>query len=279
MVVRCTVRKHADAIEIDYSGSNREELGGYSARVVRRGLRRHLGLANMLPDAISPNAGESAGDPLTPAGSCMHALPPMSTNAGQRSSSTKAVNLVKAALSRPTPPWRWARTRRHRSDQLRRDRTRVPGSRSSSSTCACCRVPRGEPPRRRLCLHAGGGRQLHRAVRRAGRGDVPAVVLGREFVIDTAGPGRYRGGPATRRSYHPAGWFGGLRPARAVPVPHPGRARRRPGSQAFITIGRGALQAWAAGEGLPDATVIAGVADVATARGPRQRSCPARSSV
>ncbi|QVQ54154.1 hydantoinase B/oxoprolinase family protein [Spiractinospora alimapuensis] len=105
MVLRCTVRKHGENVEVDYSGTRREEWGGYASQWSDTVSAAHLGLGAILRTVgASPNAGSYRPiHVVVPPGSCLHALPPASTNAGHTMLLTKALSLVKLALSKADP--------------------------------------------------------------------------------------------------------------------------------------------------------------------------------
>ncbi|SFB13218.1 N-methylhydantoinase B [Amycolatopsis marina] len=269
MLVRCTVRKYGDSIEVDYSGSCREEWGGYASQWSDTVSGAHLGVANILDTtAVELNAG--AYRPIhvvAPPGSCLSALPPMSTNAGHTMFFTKALNLVKLALSKASPELAVAENY---------DDVGVLGfvgiddradTHNPFITIRALCGPFGGTARDDGCSMTlvEGGNCLEPSIE-LDEEAYPVVVLSREFVTDTAGVGTHRGGPSTEMMLAPQ-----------VPVqmtyqldqcrfPTQGVLGGGNGALASIKVHRGGLDAWVRGEALPEPEVIAGFAYSDTGR-------------
>ncbi|MEU3270926.1 hydantoinase B/oxoprolinase family protein [Saccharomonospora sp. NPDC006951] len=264
MLVRCTVRKHGDNIEVDYSGSCREEWGGYASQWSDTVAAAHLGVVNILDTtAMDLNAG--AYRPIhvvAPPGSCLSALPPMSTNAGHTMFLTKALNLVKLALSQASPELAVAEN----YDDVGvlgfvgvDDRA---GTYNPFITIRALCGPFGGTAVDDGCSMTlvEGGNCLEPSIE-LDEEAFPILVLSREFVADTAGVGKHRGGPSTEMIVTPQ-----------VPVhmtyqldqcrfPTQGVLGGGDGARASIVVYRGGLDAWARGEKLPAAEVVAGFAN------------------
>jgi N-methylhydantoinase B len=265
MLVRCTVRKHGSEIEIDFSGSAREEWDGYAAQWADTVSAAHLGLANILRESIASNAG--AYRPVhvvVPAGSCFHALPPVSTNSGHLFLLCKSTTLVKMALSQADPELAVGEN----YDDIPilsfaglDDRAAVPAPFVSL----------------RFLLGPFGGHALGDGSGYAviEQGNVmdpsaefeeeafPLLILEREFVRDTAGAGKHRGGPALRVLIAPLVDVESTYQLEQCRFPTKGELGGGGGARAGIQVHRGALDRWAAGGTLDGAEVVAGFADPA----------------
>jgi N-methylhydantoinase B len=263
MLVRCTVRKQGSEIEIDFSGSSREDWGGYAAQWSDTVSAAHLGLQNILRQSIASNAG--AYRPVhvvVPAGSCFHALPPMSTNSGHLFFLCKSTTLVKMAISKADP----ALAVGENYDDIGiisfagiDDRLGTP------APFVFLRFPLGP-----FGGHALGDGNAYTVIE---QGNVmepstefeeeafPLLFLEREFVRDTAGPGRHRGGPATRVLIAPLVDAESTYQLEQCRFPTKGELGGGGGSMAGIQVYRGALERWAAGEPLADPEVVAGFAN------------------
>ncbi|MGV0835787.1 hydantoinase B/oxoprolinase family protein [Mycolicibacterium thermoresistibile] len=263
MLIRCAVRKFGDEVEVDFSGSSRNEWGGFACTWSDAVSGAHLGLQVALPEAISPNAG--AYRPVhvvVPPGCCLHALPPMSTNAGHTMFIAKAINLVKRALSQADPEMAVAE-----------NYDDVPFMSFVGADT------RGDVPAPFIFINVFQGPFGGTA-----RGDgscytfmeggncvvtsveleeeaFPVLLLQREFVTDTAGPGKHRGGPATRTLIAPLTDCESSFQLDQCRIPPQGALGGDVGTRGFIKVYRGGLDAWAAGADLGDAEVLAGIVD------------------
>ncbi|BBG04796.1 MULTISPECIES: hydantoinase B/oxoprolinase family protein [Pseudonocardia] len=269
MLLRCTVRKHADRIEVDYSGTCRSEWFGYAAQWSDTVCAAHLGVAAILDQTgITPNAGGYRPiDVVVPPGSCLHALPPMSTNAGHTMLLTKALNLVKQALSQADPELAVGEN----YDDVSvigfaglDDRGPAPvpfvamrpfsgpyGGTRRGDGCAFTLVEGGN------CVEPSI--ELDEIA-------YPVLILEREFVADTAGPGENRGGPANRVLLSPQVDVESLYQVDQCRFPTKGVIGGGAGALGSITVHRAAVEEWAAGRELADPEVVAGIADAATGR-------------
>lgn len=264
MLVRCTVRKHGSEIEIDYSGSAREEWGGYACQWADTVSAAHLGLQNILTESISPNAGSYRPvHVVPPPGSCFHALPPMSTNSGHLFFLTKGVNLVKMALSKADPELAVGEN----YDDIGivsfaglDDRRGAPvpfinlrllwgpfGGTAIGDGCAYTLVEGGN------CVEPSAELEEE---------SYPLLMLEREFVTDTAGVGRHRGGPATRLLIAPLVDAESMYQLEQCRFRTKGELGGGPGSLASIRLHKGGLDQWAQDGTLGVADVLAGFADV-----------------
>jgi N-methylhydantoinase B len=263
MLVSCTVRKRGSEIEIDFSGSAREEWNGYAAQWADTVSAAHLGLANILRESIASNAG--AYRPVhvvVPAGSCFHALPPVSTNSGHLFLLCKSTTLVKMALSQADP----ALAVGENYDDIPilsfagiDDRGAVPTPFVSL----------------RFLLGPFGGHALGDGSNYAviEQGNVmdpsaefeeeafPLLVLEREFVEDTAGPGRHRGGAAIRSLLAPLVDVESTYQLEQCRFGTKGELGGGEGARAGIVVHRGALDRWAGGQPLEAPEVVAGFAN------------------
>lgn len=263
MFVRCVVRKRGEEIEVDFSGSAREEWGGYACTWSDTVTGAHLGLQVALPDSISPNAG--AYRPVhvvAPPGSCFHALPPVSTNAGHTMFICKAISLVKEAVSKADPALAVAE---HYDDVPllsfagfdTRSGTPTPfvymriflgpfgGTAHSDGSCY---------------TFAEGGNCVEPSVE-FDEETYPLVQLAREFVTDTAGAGEHRGGPATRVLLAPLTDAESFYQLDQCRFPTKGALGGGSGSRAMIGVHRGGLQRWRSGTDLGALEILAGIVD------------------
>lgn len=263
MLLRCTVSKYGDNVEVDFSGSSREEWGGFACTWSDTVSGAHLGLQVALPESISPNAG--AYRPVhvvTPPGSCFHALPPMSTNAGHTMFTEKAINLVKMAVSTADPALAMGE---HYDDVALMsfggldDRGPLPvpfvhmalfhgpfgGSAQSDGSCFG---------------FVDGGNCLTTSVE-LDEEIYPLMILAREFVTDTAGAGQYRGGPATRTLIATLCNVESVYQLEQCRFPTQAANGGASGSRAFIGVHRNALETWASGRSLGPEEILAGIVD------------------
>lgn len=263
MPVRCTVRKRGDEIEIDFSGSCREEWGGYCCQWSDTVSAAHVSLQAMLPETVSANAG--AYRPIhvvVPPGSCFHALPPMSTNAGHLFFLVKAVTLVKKALSQASPDLAVGEN----CDDFpvmsfsgldERGEMAVPyvhlrifagpyGGTALGDGCAF--------------TVAEGGNAAETSIE-LDEETYPIIIVGREFVADTAGAGRHRGGPAMRSLVCPLGEAESFYQMDQCRFPTEGVMGGGHGALAHIVVYRDALADWAQGQDLGTPEVLAGIVD------------------
>ncbi len=263
MLVRCTVRKVGSEIEIDFSGSSREGWGGYAAQWSDTVSAAHLGLQNILPGSIASNAG--AYRPVhvvAPAGSVFHALPPMSTNSGHLFFLCKSTTLVKMAISQADP----ALAVGENYDDIGiisfaglddRAGTPVP--------FIFLRFALGP-----FGGHALGDGSLYAVLEQGNvmepsveyeEESYPLLFLEREFVTDTAGAGRHRGGPATRSRIAPLVDSETTYQLEQCRFPTKGEFGGGGGGMAGIQVHRGGLERWSRGEALDHPEVVAGFAD------------------
>ena len=263
MLIRCTVRKRGGEVEVDYSGSSRNEWGGFACTWSDGVSGAHLGLQVALPDSISPNAG--AYRPVhvvLPPGSCLHALPPMSTNAGHTMFIAKAINLVKKALTQADPAMAVAE---NYDDVLfmslagADNRSGVPtpfifvnlfqgpfgGTAQGDGSCFTFQE---------------GGNCVVTSVELEEEA-FPVLLLEREFVTDTAGSGQHRGGPATRSVLVPLADCESSFQLDQCRIGPRGAMGGDDGTTGHITVYRDALDAWAAGAELGEPEVLAGIVD------------------
>lgn len=263
MLIRCAVRKRGDEVEVDFSGSSRNEWGGFACTWSDAVSGAHLGLQVALPDSISPNAG--AYRPVhvvVPPGGCLHALPPMSTNAGHTMFIAKAINMVKRALTQADPAMAVAEN----YDDVPfmsfvgvDTRTEVPtpfifinvfqgpfgGTAQGDGSCY---------------TFMEGGNCVVTSVELEEE-TYPVLLLEREFVTDTVGAGRHRGGPATRTVIVPLADCESSFQLDQCRIPPQGALGGDTGSRGFIAVHRGGLDAWAAGAELGEPEVLAGIVD------------------
>lgn len=263
MLVRCTVRKQGSEIEIDFSGSAREEWDGYAAQWADTVSAAHLGLQNILRESFASNAG--AYRPVhvvVPAGSCFHALPPMSTNSGHLFMLCKSTTLVKMAISRA-------------DSQLA-----VGENYDDISILSFAGIDDRSPVptpfvNLRFFLGPFGGHALGDGSGYAvlEQGNVmepsaefeeeafPMLLLEREFVQDTAGAGKHRGGSATRVLIVPLVDVESTYQLEQCRFPTQGEFGGGDGARAGIQLHRNGLERWAAGEPLDQPEVVAGFAN------------------
>jgi N-methylhydantoinase B len=263
MVVRCTVRKRGSNIEIDFSGSSREDWNGYAAQWSDTVSAAHLGLQNILRESIASNAG--AYRPVhvvVPAGSCFHALPPMSTNSGHLFFLCKSTTLVKMAISQADPELAVGEN----YDDIGIISFAGVDDRSATATpFVFLRFPLGP-----FGGSAVGDGCAYTVIE---QGNVmepstefeeeafPLLFLEREFVRDTAGAGMHRGGPATRVLIAPLVDSESTYQLEQCRFPTKGEFGGGGGSMAGIRLYEDGLGRWARGENLDDPKVVAGFAD------------------
>lgn len=263
MFARCVVRKRGEEIEVDFSGSSREEWGGYACTWSDTVTGAHLGLQVALPDSVSPNAG--AYRPVhvvTPPGSCFHALPPASTNAGHTMFICKAISLVKEAVSQADPALAVAE---HYDDVPLIGFAGLDTRSGRPAPFVYMRIflgPFGGTARGDGSCYtfAEGGNCVEPSVE-FDEETFPLLQLAREFVPDTAGAGAHRGGPATRVLLVPlvdAESFYQLDQCR---FPTKGALGGATGSKAMVAVHRKALDDWAARRELGDPEVLGGIVD------------------
>jgi len=265
MVVRCTVRVRGSEVEIDFSGSSREDWGGYAAQWSDTVSAAHLGLQNILRESIASNAG--AYRPVhvvVPAGSCFHALPPMSTNSGHLFMLCKSTTLVKMAISKADPE---LAVGENYDDIGIISFAGLDDRAGGADPFVFLRFPLGP-----YGGHALGDGNAYTVIE---QGNVmepstefeeeafPLLFLEREFVCDTAGAGRHRGGPATRVLIAPLVDAESTYQLEQCRFETKGELDGGNGSMAGIQVHRGALDRWAAGETLAQPDVVAGFANPA----------------
>ncbi|CAJ1505012.1 hydantoinase B/oxoprolinase family protein [[Mycobacterium] burgundiense] len=263
MLIRCTVRKRGGEVEVDYSGSSRNEWGGFACTWSDGVSGAHLGLQVALPDSISPNAG--AYRPVhvvLPPGSCLHALPPMATNAGHTMFIAKAINLVKRALSQAEPSMAVAE---NYDDVLFMSFAGADTRSGVPTPFIFMNLFQG--PFGGTALGDGscytfqeGGNCVVTSVE-LDEESFPVLLLQREFVADTAGPGQHRGGPATRSVLVPLADSESSFQLDQCRIGPRGAAGGDPGATGHIVVYRNALDAWASGADLGEPEVLAGIVD------------------
>lgn len=263
MLVCCTVRKQGSEIEIDFSGSSREEWYGYAAQWADTVSAAHLGLQNILREVFASNAG--AYRPVhvvVPAGSCFHALPPMSTNSGHLFLLCKSTTLVKMAISKADPG---LAVGENYDDISILAFAGVDDRSAVAAPFVSLRFFLG--PFGGHALGDGSGYAVLE------QGNVmepsaefeeeafPLLILEREFVQDTAGAGRHRGGPATRVLIAPLVDVESTYQLEQCRFPTQGELGGGGGARAGLQVHRNGLERWARGEALDAPEVVAGFAD------------------
>ncbi|TCP54143.1 N-methylhydantoinase B [Tamaricihabitans halophyticus] len=263
MPIRCTVRKRGMEVEVDFSGSSREEWGGYACTWSDAVTAAHLGLQVVVPETISANAGAYRPvQVVTPAGNCLHALPPMSTNAGHVMFGQKAISVTKAAFAKAMPELAVAE---HYDDVALFSFAGVDDRAGMPTPFVYLRIfmgPFGGHAEGDGCgyMFVEGGNCVEPSVE-LDEETYPILQLAREFVTDTAGAGKHRGGPATRVLLSPlvdAESFYQLDQCRQETI---GVLGGTGGAKAAITVHRNGLDDWLAGRELGDPEVLAGIAD------------------
>ncbi|CAA9384040.1 MAG: N-methylhydantoinase B [uncultured Pseudonocardia sp.] len=263
MLLRCTVRKFGSEIEIDFSGSAREDWNGYACQWSDTVSAAHLGLQAIFLDAVPPNAG--AYRPVhvvTPPGSCFHALPPMSTNSGHLFFLVKSTTLVKMALSKADPQLAvgenyddiciisFAGTDIRPKIPTPFVTIRFPfgpyGGTALGDGCSYMPIEEGNAVETSIEFEEEA---------------YPLLFLEREFVTDTAGAGKHRGGPATRLVLAPLVDAESTYQLEQCRFPTKGEVGGGNGSMASILLHEGGLARWSALEALVDTQVVAGFAD------------------
>lgn len=267
MVLRCTVRKCEDRLEIDYSGSSREEWGGYASQWSDTVSAAHLGVANMLQDkGILPNAGSFRPiDVVVPAGSCLHALPPMSTNSGHTFLFTKALNLVKIALSKAGPE---LAVGENFDDVGVIGLAGLDTRQETPATFITMRLlsgPYGGSAHGDGCAHTmvEGANNVEPSIE-YDEESYPILVLKREFVEDTAGPGQHRGGAGIDVHLVSLVPSEGMWQLEQCRFPTIGVLGGKSGATGWVRVHRNSLDAWVDGADLAPPEVLAGFADAET---------------
>ena len=197
-LVNATLRKRGDRIELDLSGSSRQSLGnanGQSSDVASGG---HIAIKSMILPDIDTNAGLFRPiDMVLPAGSIVHALPPAANTQGHLLPTCKLTTAVQQALAEARPDMAVGES----YDDIPTvgfggidDRGPQP------VPFVCFQVPFG--PFGGTATHDGLSYSLHiignclELSYEIEEEFYPIVILRKEFVRDTAGPGKFRGGPA-----------------------------------------------------------------------------------
>jgi N-methylhydantoinase B len=263
MLLKCAVRKFGSEIEIDFSGSAREDWSGYACQWADTVSAAHLGLQSILLESIPPNAG--AYRPVhvvAPPGSCFHALPPMSTNSGHLFFLVKATTLVKMAISKADPK---LAVGEHYDDICIISFSGVDDRPPTPKPFVYIRFPFGP-----YGGHAFGDGSSYMPVEQGNAVETsiefeeeasPLLFLEREFVTDTAGAGRHRGGPATRVLLAPLVDTESTYQLEQCRFPTKGTFGGGGGTMAGIHLHRGGLDGWAKGAELGVPEVVAGFAD------------------
>lgn len=193
-----TVRVRGDSMQVDMSGTQRQPLGNNSSGWGAEAVRVVLISKMMLEPTSVVNAGTFKPiEIISPPGSAVHALPPTSTNNHQEVGS-KMCSVLFQALSQAIPE-RGVAPDYGTNNQLtlggydpRPGRNMRPwvhfelpaggwGGTWKEDGVPYCLVPYGN---------------CYDPVIEFSERDAPVVVLTREFVIDSGGPGKFRGGPA-----------------------------------------------------------------------------------
>ena len=263
MLLRCTVRKIGSEIEIDFSGSAREGWNGYACQWSDTVSAAHLGLQSIFLDSVPPNAG--AYRPVhvvAPAGSCFHALPPMSTNSGHLFFLVKSTTLVKMAISKADPE---LAVGENYDDICIVSFAGVDDRPEEPSPFVFIRFPLGP-----FGGSAQGDGCSYMPVEEGNAVETsiefeeeayPLLFLEREFVTDTPGAGRHRGGPATRILLAPLVDAESTYQLEQCRFPTKGVVGGAGGSMASIVLHRGGLARWSAREEAARTEVVAGFAD------------------
>jgi N-methylhydantoinase B len=263
MLLRCTVRKFGSEIEIDFSGSAREDFNGYACQWSDTVSAAHLGLQSILLESVPPNAG--AYRPVhvvAPAGSCFHALPPMSTNSGHLFFLVKSTTLVKMAISKADPK---LAVGENYDDICIVSFAGIDDRSAHPTPFVFIRFPLGP-----FGGHALGDGCSYMPIEEGNAVETsiefeeeayPLLFLEREFVIDTAGAGRHRGGPATRVVLSPLVDAESTYQLEQCRFPTKGEFGGSGGSMAGIVLHKGGLDRWAGREELGEPEVVAGFAN------------------
>jgi N-methylhydantoinase B len=263
MLLRCTVRKVGSEIEIDFSGSAREDWWGYACQWSDTVSAAHLGLQSILLESVPPNAG--AYRPVhvvVPPGSCFHALPPMSTNAGHLFFLVKSTSLVKMAISQADPS---LAVGEHYDDICIISFAGIDDRPANPTPFVFIRFPLGPFGGSALgdgCCYmpVEEGNVLETSIEFEEEA-YPLLFLEREFVIDTAGAGRHRGGPATRILLAPLVDAESTYQLEQCRFPTKGTFGGGGGGMAGIVLHKGGLARWSNLEELADPEVVAGFAN------------------
>jgi N-methylhydantoinase B len=262
MLLKCTVRKYGSEIEIDFSGSAREDWNGYACQWADTVSAAHLGLQSILMESIPPNAG--AYRPVhvvTPPGSCFHALPPMSTNSGHLFFLVKSTTLVKMAISQADPT---LAVGENYDDICILSFAGMDDRPATPTPFVYIRFPFGP-----YGGHALGDGCCYMPIEEGNAVETsiefeeeafPLLFLEREFVTDTAGAGRHRGGPATRVLIAPLVDSESTYQLEQCRFPTKGTLGGEGGTMAGIVVNRGGLDGWARGADLGTPEVVAGFA-------------------
>jgi len=263
MLLRCTVRKFGSEIEIDFSGSAREDWNGYACQWADTVSAAHLGLQSILLESVPPNAG--AYRPVhvvAPPGSCFHALPPMSTNSGHLFFLVKSTTLVKMALSKADPK---LAVGEHYDDICIISFAGMDNRPKNPTPFVTIRFPLG--PFGGSALGDGcsympveEGNVVETSMEFEEEA-YPVLFLEREFVTDTAGAGKHRGGPATRVLIAPLVDSESTYQLEQCRFPTKGEFGGGGGSMAGILLHKDGLDRWSGGEELTEPEVVAGFAN------------------
>ncbi|QEC46172.1 hydantoinase B/oxoprolinase family protein [Baekduia soli] len=197
-LVKATLRKRGDCIELDLSGSARQSVGnanGQSSDVASGG---HIAIKSMILPDVDTNAGLFRPiDMVLPAGSIVHALPPAANTQGHLLPTCKLTTAVQQALANARPDMAVGES----YDDI--PTIGFGGLDTRGDTPApfvCFQVPFG--PFGGTATHDGLSYSLHiignclELSYEIEEEFYPIVILRKEFVPDTAGAGTFRGGPA-----------------------------------------------------------------------------------
>lgn len=200
ILVRSCLTVRGDRAELDLSGSSRQSLGNASGQGCDVGSAGHIAIKSMLLPDIHTNAGLFRPiDLIIPWGSIAQALPPAPSTQGHLLPTCKLVTAVQQSLAQvlpeqavgesyndvPTIAWSgWDHREKPANPFVIFQVPYGPFGGTSTHDGHCYSL---EIIGNCLELSCEIEEELY-----------PFVVLRKEFVIDTAGPGKYRGGPAVR---------------------------------------------------------------------------------
>ncbi|MEA2270769.1 MAG: N-methylhydantoinase [Solirubrobacteraceae bacterium] len=197
-LVKATLRKRGDRMELDLSGSARQSVGnanGQSSDVASGG---HIAIKSMILPDVDTNAGLFRPiDMVLPEGSIVHALPPAANTQGHLLPTCKLSTAVQQALADARPDMAVGES----YDDIPTVAFAGLDTRGAQpAPFVCFQVPFG--PFGGTATHDGLSYSLHiignclELSYEIEEEFYPIVILRKEFVQDTAGPGTFRGGPA-----------------------------------------------------------------------------------
>lgn len=187
-------------IELDLSGSSRQAIGNINAQASDVASAGLIGLKSIILPDIETNAGLFRPiDFVLPPGALIHSLPPAANTGGHLVPTTKLVSAIHQSLAEVVPE-------KVTADAL----ADVPTIALSGWD------DRGQTPEPFLCFHIQygpfGGTATHDGLSHSlniigntmelsyeiDEQFYPVITSFKEFVTDTAGAGKFRGGPAVR---------------------------------------------------------------------------------